>query len=131
MPLPNRVVYSDLPINLNKHPIRKDLIPVTNEDAVKRSVKNLVLSNYHERPFQPDLGSHVTAYLFENFTPTTEEDIEAAISEVIENFEPRAELLGVNVTARPDQNSFVATIFFRIVNQTDPVEIEVFLERIR
>lgn len=131
MPLPNRVVYSDLPINLTKHPIRKDIIPITNEDAVKRSVKNLVLSNYFDRPFQPDLGSHVRAYLFENFTPATEENIEAAIGEVIENYEPRVELLGVNVTAKPDRNGFVATIFFRIVNQTDPAEVEVFLERVR
>lgn len=131
MPLPNRVVYSDLPINLTKHPIRKDIIPTTNEDAVKRSVKNLVLSNYYERPFQPDLGSHVRAYLFENFTPITEQNIESAISEVIENFEPRVELLGVNVEAKPDQNGFFATIYFRINNINDPAQVEVFLERIR
>ncbi|WP_292486279.1 GPW/gp25 family protein [Methanohalobium sp.] len=131
MAVPNRVVYSDLPINLSVHPVKKDLTRVTNNDAIKRSVKNLILTSFYERPFRPFVGSNVTSYLFENFTSITEENIEDAIYEVIRNYEPRAELLNVRVNAQPDRNRFSVTIIFRAVNQTEPVEVEFFLNRVR
>lgn len=131
MPLPSEIIYSDIPINLTSHPLTGDITRVTNDEAVKRSVKNLVLSKFYERPFQPFLGSDTTAYLFENFGPLTEQSIEDAIVEVITNYEPRVRIIEVRVNSQPDNNRFDVTLGFTILNRAEPVELDIFLERVR
>ena len=131
MPAPNEVIYSDFSLNLVTHPVSNDLSRLTNNDAVARSVKNLVLTNFYERPFYPKLGSNVKSYLFELFDSITEDNVRTAIIEVLENHEPRVKVLSVIVKADRDGNSMNVQIVFRVSNQTNPTTTEFNLERIR
>ena len=131
MPQPTDILFSDFKLNMTAHPVSQDLTRNTNLDAIKQSVKNIILTQHYERPFRPLLGSNVTHYLFENFDPITAENIKEAITEAIENHEPRAELLDVRVHAKPDENGFTVYIIFRGVGQTDPVQLDIFLEQVR
>jgi len=131
MPTPTDVLFSDFRTNLTVHPITGDLSALTNLDAIKTSVKNLVLTQFYERPFKPNVGSNVTHYLFENFDSVTEENIIEAIKETIENNEPRVVLIDVEVNAEPDNNRFGASIIFRAINNTKPSTLDIFLERVR
>lgn len=123
--------FSDLDLNFNIHPIKKDIIRLTNERAVVSSIKNLLLTNYYERPFQPYIGSNIRALLFEPLDNITATNIERAIQQTIENFEPRARLLVVQVVPDPDNNAFGVYMEFKIQNVSDPVSVNFLLERIR
>ena len=123
--------WSDLDLDFQSHPVTKDIVIKTDVEAVKRSVRNLILTNRYERPFQPQIDGGVTRHLFENSTPMTKHNVEAAVRTAINNFEPRAEVLDVFVGGDLDRNGFDVTITFRVVNTPDPVTIELFLERLR
>ena len=87
--------WSDLDLDFIKHPTTNDIVRKTDVEAVKRSVRNLILTNRYDRPFQPEIDGGVTRYLFELATPSTKADIEYAIKNTIANFEPRAEVISV------------------------------------
>ena len=123
--------WTDLDLDFIAHPVTKDIIFKTDVDAVKRSIRNLILTNRYERPFQPDIDGGVTRHLFELSTPHTKHDVKNAIETCIANFEPRANVLSVFVGGDLDKNGFEVTIEFRVVNTPDPVTIELFLERLR
>ena len=123
--------WSDLDLDFIKHPTTNDIVRKTDVEAVKRSVRNLILTNRYDRPFQPEIDGGVTRYLFELATPSTKIEIENAIRTVIKNFEPRAEVLDVFVGGDIDKNGFDVTITFRVINHPEPVTIELFLERLR
>lgn len=123
--------YSDLDLDFNRKPGNKDITKKIGDEAVKRSIRNLILTNFYDRPFQPRIGSNVQKLLFENFSDITAILISNAIKEVIRNFEPRVNVLGVDVIPSPDNNAFTANITFTIRNRTEPFVIDVFLERIR
>ncbi len=103
----------------------------TDRDAVRQSVKSLVLTNFYERPFKPDIGCSIRNYLFELWTPATRQQMENAVIEVIKNYEPRAKLLRVAISDKPDMNSLVVSIAFTVRNDPTPVVLDVILERIR
>lgn len=96
-----------------------------------RSLRNLILTNHYERPFQPNVGSNVQKMLFEPVGPLTANYLQKEISDTIQNYEPRVQLDSVIVQMNPDQNSYTATITFYIQNQPNPVTINFLLERIR
>lgn len=123
--------YKDLDLNFTKHPVRKDINKVVNEMAVVNSIKNLILTNHYERPFQPDIGSNVQKLLFENMDKITSAAIRREILQTIRNFEPRVNIESLTVTPDFDNNSFSVDMLFYIVNRTDPVTIQFFLERAR
>ena len=123
--------WSDLDLDFNAHPVTKDVVTKTDVEAVKRSIRNLILTNRYERPFQPDIDGGVTRHLFQLSTPSTKYDIETAIKIAILNFEPRAEVISVIVAGDLDRNGFDVTINFRVINVPEPVTIELFLERLR
>ena len=123
--------WRDLDLDFQAHPVTKDIITKTDVEAVKRSVRNLILTNRYERPFQPEIDGGVTRYLFELGTPMTRYNIENAIKTTISNFEPRAIVISVSVTGDIDKNGFDITLTFRVVNTPEPVTIELFLERLR
>jgi hypothetical protein len=124
-------IYSDLTTNFTTHPIKGDLILLSNADAVKRSIINLMYTEPYERFFSPNIGAGLKAYLFENISQDTEFMIKEKIKEVITNFEPRANLIDVSVKAVPDQNLYTASIVFSIVNSINPITLEVILQRVR
>jgi phage baseplate assembly protein W len=123
--------YSDLDLNFNIHPVRKDINRHTGEMAVINSIKNLMLTNHYERPFQPNIGSNIRRLLFENLDTITASSIESEINQTISNYEPRAQILRVSAEADYDNNGFNVELEFFVVNRTDPITINFFLERIR
>ena len=129
--LNNTREFSDLDLNFTIHPVRKDINRTTGDMAVINAIKNLVLTNHYERPFQPEVGSNVRRLLFENLDNLTANSIEKEIEQVIKNFEPRARITKVNAIADFENNGFKVSMEFYIVNRTTPITINFFLERIR
>ena len=124
--------YTDLDLFFNKKATSKDISKVTDIQAVKRSVRNLVLTNHYEKPFHPEIGSGVRGILFEPMTPLTAYVLTRKIEDVIKNFEPRARLIGVNARPNLDRNEYECTIEFFVVNApTELVDLTIFLERLR
>lgn len=123
--------FSDLPINMDEHPIRKDLVPLTGEEAIKRSVKNLMFTDRYERPFHPRKGAGLKAYLFENVNSLTAGNIRARIIDTITEYEPRVDLREVVVYVMPDENAYTAKIVFSIKNSPEPITLDIILTRIR
>ena len=123
--------YRDLDLFFSKKS-NKDVNKVTDIEAVKRSVRNLVLLNSYEKPFHPEIAGDVRALLFENMTPLTSAVIARKIQDVIENFEPRARLTGVQAIPDFDRNAYDVTVYFYVVNApTELVEVTQLLERLR
>lgn len=123
--------YKDLDLNFTAHPVRKDVSKHIDELAVINSIKNLVLTQHYEKPFRPDIGSNVMKLLFENMDSITASALEREIGQVIENFEPRARISSIRVSPDFDNNGFSVGMEFYIVNRTEPITINFFLERVR
>ena len=125
-------VYSDLDLFFGQNNRTKDINVLTDVQAVKRSVRNLILLNAFEKPFHPEISSGVRETLFENMTPVTAIILSRHVEDVIRNFEPRANLVGVNVFPNLDTNTYEITIVFYIVNTpTELVALTLPLERLR
>ena len=115
--------FKDINLSFSPHPVTKDLTVLRNENAIKRSVRNIVQTIPTERFFNSILGSDVRSLLFDNFVDFgTASVIEDQIKIAIENFEPRVDNLQVNVDPRPDQNEFVVNVLFDIIGQEYPAQ---------
>ena len=123
--------YKDLNLDFARHPVTNDLVKIEDVDAIKRSVRNLINTNFYERPFQPELGCGVRELLFENFTPMTKVFLERKIEEVIVNYEPRVNLQNVAVDDDQDKNRLVVDIYFYVVGVPGPQVVQTFLQRVR
>ena len=123
--------YSDFLDDFNVDPIKQDLLRHTNEEAVKTSIRNLLLTNRGERLYKPNVGSDIRAVLFENFSPAMESVVGDLIKTAVENYEPRAKILDVVVSSDIDEHFLSITIIFNIINREAPVTLELILNRIR
>jgi phage baseplate assembly protein W len=123
--------FRDLDLNFNVHPVRKDVTKHTGEMAVINSMKNLILTNFFERPFQPQLGSNIRKLLFENLDTITAMAIDREIQQTISNHEPRVRILSTVVNPDYDNNGYGITLNFSIVNVTNPITVTFLLERTR
>ena len=124
--------YKDLDLFFSRKQGSGDVNKVTGIEAVKRSVRNLILTNFYEKPFHPEIGSGVRDMLFENMSPVTAVVLARKVEDVIENFEPRARLVGVRALPNLDRNEYEITIEFFVVNApTELVDMTVFLEVLR
>ena len=124
--------YKDLDLFFAKKSGSKDIRKITDIQAVKRSVRNLVLLNHYEKPFHPEIGSGIRDLLFENMSPITAFVLAKKIEDVIENFEPRVRLISVRADPNLDRNEYEVTIEFFVVNTpTELVDLTVFLEVLR
>ncbi len=124
-------LYSDLDLTFRKLPVSNDVALSYDEQAVIRSVRNLLLTNFYERLFQPTLGSNIDTLLFEPITVLTAGLIKAEIRNVINNFEPRVVIQDIFVAPSPDKNDFKVTLTFLIGNNTLPTAVNLLLERSR
>ena len=124
-------VYSDFFTDFTRNAVTGQLNKKTNAEAVKQSVRNLLLTDKLERLFQPNVGGGLKALLFENATPFTQMQVQAYINETIRNFEPRAELISTELEFINDRNEASITITFGIINIEDPVTFTLGLERTR
>jgi phage baseplate assembly protein W len=128
----NSQKYSDIDLFFSKNGGNTDINIITDVQAVKRSIRNLVLLNHYEKPFHPEIGSGVRDMLFELMTPVTAQILARKIQDVIENYEPRARLVGVRANPNLDRNEYNVSIEFYVVNApTELVELDVILERLR
>ena len=125
-------VYKDLNLNFTTNPVTNDVTTVTDVNAVKRSVRNLLLTNHYDRPFHPEIGSKVKALLFENFGPITANQLTRTIEEMIANFEPRARVESVECFPLPDTNTYDIRIYFYVENlPAELIEFQTLLEAMR
>ena len=124
-------IYRDLDLDFTANSATKDIQKLTDVEAVKRSVRNLINTNHYERPFHPEIGSNLRAMLFENITPQMTHALSKQIDLLIRNFEPRARLVQINVQPFIERNGYRAQISFFVVNTPERVEMESFLERLR
>ena len=124
-------IYRDLDLDFTANSATKDIQKLTDVEAVKRSVRNLINTNHYERPFHPEIGSNLRAMLFENITPQMTHALSKQIDLLIRNFEPRARLVQINVQPAIERNGYRAQISFFVVNTPERVEMESFLERLR
>ena len=123
--------WSDLDLDFTAHPVTKDIVRKTNVEAVKRAVRNLIRTNRYDKPFHPEIDGGVTRHLFGLSTPHMKHDIELAVRNCLKNFEPRVTVDDVRVSGDLDKNGFNVSIFFTVINSPEPVEVRLFLERIR
>jgi phage baseplate assembly protein W len=123
--------YSDLDLDFIAHPTTKDVLVKTGADAIKRSVRNLILTNFYEKPFRPGIGSSAVKLLFDNMSPLVSNFLENAIAEVIQNYEPRVQLVNVTVETDYDNNGYTARLDFIVLNRNEPLTTTIFLERVR
>ena len=123
--------YVDLNLDFARHPVTNDIVKIEDVEAVKRSVRNLVNTQFYERPFHPELGCGARDLLFENFTPMTGIFMRRKIEEVLNNYEPRARISGIFVNEQPDRNSIDIQINFYVLNLANPVTVTTTLQRIR
>jgi len=124
--------YIDLDLFFSRKNGTNDITKITDIEAVKRSIRNLVLTNFYEKPFHPEIGSGIRDMLFENMTPITAVVLARKVEDVIENFEPRARLISVRSLPNFIRNEYKVTIEFFVVNApTELVDMTVFLEVLR
>jgi len=123
--------YKDLDLSLPVHPVTNDLVYLTNEDAIQRALRNLILTNFYEKPFQPNIGSGVRQLLFEPLSAVLANTLHNVITTLVEQHEKRVELMSIGVDVDSDNNGYEVTIQFLIVNQLQPIVVSIFLERIR
>ena len=123
--------FRDIDLNFQRHPVTNDIVKIEDIDAIKRSVKNLVQTNFYERPFHPELGCGVRELLFENFTPITGIFLKRKIEEVLVNYEPRISLSQIAVDDDQDNNRLVIDIYFYVIGVPDPIQVTTFLQRLR
>ena len=124
--------YIDLDLFLKRKIPSNDVNTITDIQAVKRSVRNLILLNPYEKPFHPEISSGVRGMLFELMTPFVAAQLTKKVEDVINNFEPRARLVSVRANPDYDRNEYEVSIEFYVVNTpTELVDLTVMLERLR
>ena len=123
--------YSDLDLDFKINPITGDINKKKGNDAVKRSIRNLIFTNYYERPFKMEIGSGVPRLLFDNVDIITASSIQDAIKILINTYERRVQLLDVSVYADIDNNGFNVQLSYIILNTETPASFNLFLEKIR
>ena len=124
-------IYKDLDLDFGRNTVTNDVNKLTDVEAVKRSVRNLINTNHFERPFHPEIGGNVRALLFENMTPLTALNLQRKIEEVLSNFEPRAKITQIIADPDIDRNGYRLEIKFYVIGIQNPITVETFLERLR
>jgi phage baseplate assembly protein W len=127
----NTRTFSDIDMGFFTHPVSRDVSKKYDENSIKQSIKNLILTKNYERPFRSNVGSQIKALLFEPITPMLTAVIKRSIENTINTYEPRVNLLDISVLLSPDNNAVYVTVVFAIVNTSTPISVDLFLERTR
>lgn len=123
--------YSDFLTDLNPHPISKDIVKFVNENAVVRSIRNLLLTDRFERLYQPSIGTDIRKMLFEQISSVTAQSISVFVQDTIKYYEPRAKVISVNVQADEENNRYIVSLVVMVINKQDPISFNITLDRIR
>ena len=120
--------FKDINLSFKRHPVTNDVVTIRDEDAIKRSVKNIIFTILGEKPFEPNFGSVINESLFDLNTSLNEIRVADEISASLRNYEPRISDIDVTVTVAPDTNEMNCTVQYEIVGlSTPPQEVEVLL----
>lgn len=125
------IVFSDFGSGFTPNPLTGDVSRITNEEAVKQAIKNIVLTDRYERPFNPGFGCDVRKLLFENYSSITISLVRKMIIDAIENFEPRCQIVDVRVDGDPDSHGLTITVVFSLLNRETPTVLSFYLTRVR
>lgn len=128
---PAASIYSDFLVNFNAHPNTGILMTRVNAEAVKRSLRNLLMTDKGERYFQPTLGCDIKAVLFEQPSEINKRQLRTYITEAIETFEKRALVKDVVVTLANDEETYVIDVYFSLINSPETHQLNVKLDRVR
>lgn len=123
--------YKDLSLTMAKNPITNDVVAVTGADAVKRSLRFLLLADAGETPFFPEFGTRLRRLLFEPIDPITTVLLEREIEATIRAYEPRVTIRQLTVAPSEDEQTYYVTLLFSLVNQTTPITFTIYLSRLR
>ena len=127
----NKRVYSDLDLKFNQHPVYKDIVPLSDVDAVKQSVRNILFTNKGERLFQPSIGSGVFDLLFEHADPLTFQAVRDNIKDILSVLEPRINQIQVQIEDDIDKNEIAVTVNFNVAGVANNESVDFYLERLR
>ena len=120
--------FKDINLSVKRHPVTNDVVTISNEDAIKRSVKNIIFTILGEKPFEPNFGSVINESLFDLNTSLNEVRVSDEIKQSLLNYEPRIDNINVTVTVAPDTNEMNCTVQYEIVGlSTPPQEVDVLL----
>ena len=120
--------FKDINLSFKRHPVTNDVVTIRNEDAIKRSVKNIIFTILGEKPFEPNFGSVINESLFDLNTSLNEIRVSDEIKQSLLNYEPRIDNIDVTVTVTPDTNEMNCTVQYEIVGlPTPPQEVDVLL----
>lgn len=122
---------ADLDLDFIPHPSSGDLITLKDGDAIKRSIRNLMLTGKNERMFQPNLGAGLKELLFEPMSPAAELGLKLMIRDIISAYEPRAKIIKLDVSISEDESGYSVSLVFSIDQISEFVSVEFFLERLR
>jgi phage baseplate assembly protein W len=123
--------YSDFYTNFTAHPQNKRLAKYVNEESVKRSIRNLILTEKYDRMFQPEIGCRIKSLLFENMSDMISEQLKKTIEETIRLYEPRARVIDIIVQANESRHAYDIYIYFEVINSVDPITLNLTLYRAR
>ena len=123
--------YSDFNFDFTAHPVTKDVAKKLNENAIAQSIRNLLLTNFYERPFKPQLGSNLKKFLFEPIDNITTSLIQDSIFQTLTNYEPRVMVREVVAVPNYEAQRYDVSVTFFVKNSTDALTINFFLERVR
>ena len=112
----NTYIYSDIMNSFMIHPIKKDLVLLTDIDAVNRSLKNIIQTNFYERPYDPLYGANLRHYMFENYDQSIENEMKIDIQNAIDNHEPRVIVNDISISGDPDTHELNISITYQIKN---------------
>lgn len=123
--------FVDIDASFTPNPVTGDLAVRTDDQAIKFAIRSLIMTNYYERPFHSNIGSPVSSLLFDNMGPNFNAILKQGITDTINNFEPRVDVLEVQVDDSPDNNRVYISIIFKIKNTERPIEVGLTLTRTR
>lgn len=123
--------FTDINFNFGSHPATADVTKNVDEEAVKGAIRNLIQTKNFDRPFHPEIGCGIHNLLFDNFTPLTIQLARKAVEDILRAYEPRADILSIDVGSTEDQNELTVTVTFRMLNNENPVKVTTVLNRTR
>lgn len=123
--------YTDLDLSLKLHPIRKDIIPLRDDAAIKNAVRHLLVTNFFERPFQPTKGANLRGLLFEPADAITKNALRRGIKRVLIDYEPRVNVFNVIVEDLADENKYRISVVYNIKEYDTEQSVEIQLQRLR
>ena len=128
----NRIsrTFKDLDLDFGLNSVTKDVNKLTDAEAIKRSVRNLINLNNYEKPFRPEIGSGIRGLLFEPMTELTSHFMQVKIAEILNQFEPRISVSNIIINNQEDRNAYSVSIHFLIKGTQEPVVVDTFLDRL-